>query len=89
VRAAHEALGDGHKAPRPAESDVREVARRSLVPTHHISAGETITAADLDALRPGSGISPMRVDEVVGRRAARDLAARAPLQPADLDPRLD
>ncbi len=89
VRAAHEAMGDGRKAPRPVEADAREVARRSLTPVRRIPAGETIAAGDLEALRPASGISPMRLDEVVGRRAARDLVERVPLQPTDVDPQLD
>jgi N-acetylneuraminate synthase/N,N'-diacetyllegionaminate synthase len=89
VRAAHGAIGDGEKAPRAAEADVRAVARRSLVIVRDLVAGETVAATDLDAMRPAGGISPLRLDDVIGRRAARDLAAGHPLGPADLDPPLD
>lgn len=88
VREAHAALGDGRKAPSPAEDDTRLVARRSLVLVRGLAAGEPIDAADLDAMRPATGISPMRIDEVVGRRAARELLPRQPLMPDDLDPAL-
>jgi N-acetylneuraminate synthase/N,N'-diacetyllegionaminate synthase len=89
VREAHVAIGDGVKAPRPSEGDARRVARRSLVLLHAVGAGETIDAADLDAMRPAGGISPLELDRVAGRRAARDLAPGRPLEPGDLDPPLE
>jgi sialic acid synthase SpsE len=45
-----------------------------------------LAAADVDARRPPSGISPMQLDMVIGRRAARDLVAGALLRDEDLDP---
>jgi sialic acid synthase SpsE len=36
------------------------------------------------ALRPGTGIPARQIDEVVGRRAARDIPADTMLEPADL-----
>jgi N,N'-diacetyllegionaminate synthase len=88
VRQAHDALGDGLKAPRPDEEDARLVARRSLVTTRAIAAGARLTLDDLDAMRPASGIPPLKVDAVVGRAAARDLPAGKVLEPGDLDPLL-
>lgn len=88
IRAVHAALGDGVKAARPGEEEVRRVARRSLVTARAVAAGETLGAADLDALRPAGGISPLRLDEVIGRRAARSLERGALLKPGDLEPPL-
>ena len=88
IRDAHAALGDGRKAPSAAEDDTRLAARRSLVLVRPLAAGEPVSAGDLDAMRPATGLSPMRIDEVIGRRAARDLAARQPLMADDLDPAL-
>jgi N-acetylneuraminate synthase/N,N'-diacetyllegionaminate synthase len=85
VRAVEAALGDGDKTPRPAEADVREVARRSLVATRALQPGDTLDAAALTAKRPGGGISPARLDEVVGRRLARPVAAGALLREDDLE----
>lgn len=74
IRCVERALGDGVKAPRPAEEKNREVARRSLVAARPIRAGETFSEDNLAVKRPGSGVSPMRWDEVLGRRAPRDFS---------------
>ena len=89
LRDAHAALGSGAKRPQPSEADTRQVARRSLVLRHELRRGARIAEEDLDARRPADGISPMRLDEVVGRRLAHDLAADATLVPDDLDPPLE
>ncbi len=86
LREAHGALGDGDKRSQPSEADARRVARRSLVAARDLAAGSVLAADDLDAKRPADGISPLRLDEVIGRRLLRDLPADALLEPADLDP---
>lgn len=40
--------------------------------SRHIKKGETFTEGNLAAKRPGTGISPIRWDEVIGRKAKRD-----------------
>ena len=71
IRAVESALGDGVKRMMGAEMANRLVARKSIVASHVIAAGELYSAANLTVKRPGNGISPMRWDEVVGRRASR------------------
>ena len=61
------------KAPIPSEEPARKYARRSIVLTRDVSARATLEERDLSAKRPGSGISPLHWDEVIGRRLARDL----------------
>ena len=85
VRATEAALGDGDKRPQPAETDVREVARRSLVATRALAPGDTLDADALAAKRPGGGISPARLDELLGRRVARPVTAGAPMREDDLE----
>jgi len=68
-------MGDGIKRPSPSETKNKPIARKSLVAAKSICAGEQFTAGNVTAKRPGTGISPMRWDEVVGRVAARDFAA--------------
>jgi sialic acid synthase SpsE len=68
------ALGDGIKRPSASEGKNKPVARRSLVAARPIRAGEIFNASNLTAKRPGTGLSPMRWDEVVGRAAMRDFA---------------
>jgi N-acetylneuraminate synthase/N,N'-diacetyllegionaminate synthase len=84
VRAVEAALGDGVKAPRGAELANREVARRSLAAAVDIAAGEVIEAGMVTALRPGTGIPPGRLCDVVGRRTRRAVAAHALLAWDDL-----
>ncbi len=48
-------------------------ARRSLVLTRDMKAGEVIRKEDLMPKRPGTGISPVYTDIVVGRKVVRDL----------------
>jgi len=74
IRDIETALGDGTKAPAQVEEDVMRAARKSVVAAHPIKAGEVVTEAHLDVKRPGTGISPARMAEVVGKRALRDIA---------------
>ena len=67
--------GDDHKRPSPSESKNLEIVRKSLVALVPIKAGEPFTEANLGVKRPGSGISPMRWDEFIGRPANRDYQA--------------
>jgi N,N'-diacetyllegionaminate synthase len=74
IRNIEQALGDGRKRPSPSERKNVAVARKSLVAARPIRAGETFDATNLTAKRPGNGLSPMRWDEVIGRRASRDFS---------------
>jgi N,N'-diacetyllegionaminate synthase len=74
IRNIERALGDGVKRLAHSEAKNRPVARKSLVASRAIRAGETFTADNLTAKRPGTGISPMHWDEFIGRTAARDFS---------------
>ena len=84
VRAIERALGTGVKEPTPSERPNIPVARRSIHLARPLAQGSTIDRQDLFMLRPGSGISPMDLEQVVGRRTARDLNAGHLLQWNDL-----
>lgn len=75
IRNIEQALGDGIKRPSASEAKNISIARKSLVAARPIRAGEAFTVANLTVKRPGTGLSPTRWDEVVGRRAPRDFAA--------------
>ncbi|WP_338035852.1 SAF domain-containing protein [Halochromatium roseum] len=62
----------GIKRPSPSEAKNRPIARKSLVAARPIRAGEPFTPENVTAKRPGTGLSPMRWDEVMGRIARRD-----------------
>lgn len=74
IRNIEQAMGDGIKRPSPSETKNKPVARKSLVAAKAIREGDQFTAENVTAKRPGTGISPMRWDEVMGRVAARDFA---------------
>jgi N,N'-diacetyllegionaminate synthase len=72
VRNIERAMGDGIKRSSASETRNKGIARRSLVATSVIRAGEVFTKENLAAKRPGTGLSPMRWDEILGRKAPRD-----------------
>jgi N,N'-diacetyllegionaminate synthase len=72
IRNIEQALGNGIKQPTDSEAKNKPMARKSLVAARAIRAGETFTESNLTVKRPGIGVSPMRWDEVLGRKAPRD-----------------
>ncbi|MFT4802843.1 MAG: N,N'-diacetyllegionaminate synthase [Psychroserpens sp.] len=66
------ALGDGIKRLTPSEIRNKPVARKSLVASKAIKAGEVLNAENVTTKRPGTGISPMQWEAVMGRKAMRD-----------------
>lgn len=67
IRNIERAMGDGIKRPSPSELKNKPIARKSLVAARNIKAGEIFSSDNLTAKRPGTGISPMQWDEVIGR----------------------
>jgi N,N'-diacetyllegionaminate synthase len=74
IRNIEQAMGDGIKRPSPSETKNKPIARKSLVAAKPIYAGERFTPDNVTAKRPGTGISPMHWDEVMGRVAVRNFA---------------
>ena len=64
--------GDGTKHVSESERKNIAIARKSIVAACDIKAGEVFTEQNLTVKRPGSGISPMRWEEVLGKKAVRD-----------------
>jgi sialic acid synthase SpsE len=75
VRNIELALGHGSKKPSPSETANLAVARKSIVTSRPIAAGEIFTEENLTVKRPGSGISPMRWYEMLGKKSNRAYAA--------------
>ncbi|MBW2663295.1 MAG: N-acetylneuraminate synthase [Deltaproteobacteria bacterium] len=72
IRNIEKALGNGIKKPSPSELKNKPIARKSIVAARNIRKGESFTEENLTAKRPGTGISPMRWDEVIGQVAQKD-----------------
>ncbi len=75
IRNIEKAMGDGIKHPSPSEAKNKPVVRKSLVATCAILEGEVFGENNLAVKRPGTGLSPMRWDEVLGRKAPRNFEA--------------
>jgi N,N'-diacetyllegionaminate synthase len=75
IRNIEIALGDGIKRLTPSEVRNKPVARKSLVASKAIKAGEVLSVENITTKRPGTGISPMNWDAVIGRKSVRDFAA--------------
>ena len=74
IRNIEVALGDGIKRLTHSEARNKPVMRKSLIASQKIVTGEIFSAKNITVKRPGTGISPMRWDEVIGRTASRDFA---------------
>ena len=72
IRNIEQALGSAEKQVSVSEAPNIEVARKSIVAARPISKGEVLTEENITVKRPGSGISPMRWDEIIGTAAVRD-----------------
>ena len=72
IRNIEMAMGDGIKRLTPGETNNIPVVRKSLVASKSILAGEKFTPENITAKRPGTGVSPMRWDEVLGKTAPRN-----------------
>ena len=72
IRSIEQAMGDGVKRPTISELPNRLIARKSLVALKEINNGDVFTSDNVGAKRPGSGISPMHWDILLGRKATRD-----------------
>ena len=75
IRNIELALGVGVKQLAPSEAKNILVARKSIVASKDIQIGERFSTENLTVKRPGTGISPMRWDEVIGLTANRNYAS--------------
>lgn len=72
IRNIENALGDGEKRVTESERANISVARKSIVAKTDIKKGEILSDSNLTTKRPGTGISPMKWNSVIGNTAVRD-----------------
>ena len=75
IRNIEMALGVGVKRAMPSELENLSLVRRSIVANCSIRKGERFSELNLAAKRPGTGISPMQWDRIIGSQARRDFHA--------------
>ncbi len=78
VRTVEQALGEAHYGMAPRESASR-VFRRSLFVVEDVDEGESFTAVNVRAIRPGHGLAPKHLEEILESRASTDIPCGTPL----------
>lgn len=66
--------GSGAKEPSESEKKNIDIARKSIVAKISINEGEVFTESNITTKRPGTGISAMKWDEVIGKTAIRNFS---------------
>ena len=72
IRNIESALGSSEKKVSPSERSNIAVARKSIVASRLIKKGEILNSDNLTTKRPGTGISPMKWNQIIGTRAVRN-----------------
>ncbi len=74
IRNIEVSLGSGIKIPSKSESKNKDIARKSIVAAKEILKGAIFTEENLTVKRPGTGISPMKWDDIIGTVATKNYA---------------
>ena len=72
IRNIEKALGNGNKTVSESERKNIAIARKSIVAAFPIKKGDVLTEDNLTVKRPGTGISPMQWEKVIGTKAIKD-----------------
>ena len=72
IRNIEEAMGSGIKKPSKSELQNKNIARKSIVAASNIKKGEVFSDENLTVKRPGTGISPVLWDEIIGKCSNMD-----------------
>lgn len=84
IRTVEKAFGSGIKAPMESEIATRLLVRKSLVLSRNIKAGEKLCSDDICCKRPGTGIEPSKIDDIIGKTVKTDLEKDTLLSYSDL-----
>ncbi len=81
----YRAMGTKERVVIPEEIEQRKKMRRSITAAIDIPKGTVIGEKDLYAKRPGTGIAPDRIDELIGKRAKKDISADTLIMSIDVE----
>jgi N-acetylneuraminate synthase len=82
IRATEKAMGEVRYGPSPHEATSHRL-RRSLFVVRDVEAGDELTRENVRSIRPADGLPPKCLQDVLGRRAVRDIACGTPLHSED------
>ena len=72
IRNIEKALGSSKKKPSQSESINIDIARKSIVANQSIKKGDKLSSENITTKRPGTGINPMKWDEIIGTSAKKN-----------------
>jgi N,N'-diacetyllegionaminate synthase len=75
IRSIELAMGNGIKRVMPSEISNQLIVRKSIVAKVNIKKGEIFSFENLTTKRPGTGVSPQKIDEIIGTKSDRDYLA--------------
>lgn len=84
IRETETLLGEAKIAPVPREQASTEWACKSIVAARNLKAGTVLERQMLTCKRPGDGLDPSRMDDVIGKILKRDISTDIPIQLEDL-----
>jgi N,N'-diacetyllegionaminate synthase len=73
IRNVETILGSFAKKPTPSEKDIMKLVRKSIVADQDIKKGATIQRTMLGIKRPGTGLSPLQIQQVIGKKAKKTI----------------
>jgi len=79
IRNIEKALGSSEKNPSPSETVNIDVARKSIVASQSIKKGDKLSSKNITTKRPGTGINPMKWDEIIATSAKKDYRMDDPI----------
>ena len=74
IREINKAFGNGEKIPAQSEIEIAKVARKSLVAACDIQEGTILSEDKIAVKRPGTGMSPKHIDQIVGKKTKKNIA---------------
>ncbi len=85
IRNIEKALGSSEKKASQITRKVAEVAQKSLIAARDIKAGEIIKKSDIVIKRPGTGIKPKQLEEVIGKKTLVNIPADTIIKWEDIE----
>lgn len=80
----HLALGETRRIVLPSEMEQRKKMRRSIIVVKDLNAGKKLVLEDLDAKRPGTGLPPEKINDLIGKTLIRDVKGDTLITEADI-----
>lgn len=85
IRHIEQALGKSDKAPCEEEIQIMKTGRSSIIAALDLKKGQALKRDDIVIKRPGTGIQPKYLKDILGKKLISDVAKDTPLQYSDIE----